>query len=112
MVYHAHFSSIGGLVSCPVTGSCHATKYVVEGLSESLWQEVEPLGIKVMVVEPSGFRTDWAGRSANETKRRIDDYAAIAGASHREIRFARTRDRRRSRAECRSIVRCHRIRGD
>lgn len=38
----------------------------MEGLSEALWQEVEPLGIRVMLVEPSGFRTDWAGRSAIE----------------------------------------------
>jgi NAD(P)-dependent dehydrogenase (short-subunit alcohol dehydrogenase family) len=81
-----NFSSIGGLVSFPVTGYYHATKYAVEGLSESLWQEVEPLGIKVMVVEPSGFRTDWAGRSANETKRRIDDYAATAGARISQLR--------------------------
>ncbi|MEO8937526.1 MAG: hypothetical protein ABI277_13705 [Burkholderiaceae bacterium] len=38
-----------------------------------------PLGIRVMVVEPSGFRTDWAGRSANESKHQIDDYMATAG---------------------------------
>jgi NAD(P)-dependent dehydrogenase (short-subunit alcohol dehydrogenase family) len=81
-----NFSSIGGLVSFPVTGYYHATKYAVEGLSESLWQEVEPLGIKVMVVEPSGFRTDWAGRSANETKGRIDDYAATARARISQLR--------------------------
>jgi short-subunit dehydrogenase len=81
-----NFSSIGGLVSFPSTGYYHATKYAVEGLSESLWQEVEPLGIKVMLVEPSGFRTDWAGRSANEAKRRIDDYAATAGTRTAQIR--------------------------
>ena len=81
-----NFSSIGGLVSFPVTGYYHATKYAVEGLSEALWQEVEPLGIKVMLVEPSGFRTDWAGRSANESKRQIDDYAATAGARRSQSR--------------------------
>jgi short-subunit dehydrogenase len=57
-----NFSSIGGFVSFPVSGDYHATTYAVEGSSESLWQVVEPLGIKVMVVEPSGFRTDWAAR--------------------------------------------------
>jgi short-subunit dehydrogenase len=43
-------------------------------LSEALWQEVEPLGIKIMLVEPSGFRTDWAGRSAGESSRDNEDY--------------------------------------
>jgi NAD(P)-dependent dehydrogenase (short-subunit alcohol dehydrogenase family) len=81
-----NFSSIGGLRSFPSVGYYNATKYAVEGLSEALWQEVEPLGIKVMLVEPSGFRTDWAGRSANESKRQIDDYAATAGAWRSQVR--------------------------
>lgn len=81
-----NFSSIGGLRSFPSVGYYNATKYAVEGLSEALWQEVEPLGIKVMLVEPSGFRTDWAGRSANESKRQIDDYAATAGEWRRQVR--------------------------
>ena len=81
-----NFSSIGGLRSFAATGYYHATKFAVEGLSEALWQEVEPLGIKVMLVEPSGFRTDWAGRSANESKRQIDDYAATAGARRSQSR--------------------------
>src|ERR1019366_6903621 len=81
-----NFSSIGGLRSFPSVGYYNATKFAVEGLSESLWQEVEPLGIKVMLVEPSGFRTDWAGRSANESKLQIDDYAATAGAWRSRVR--------------------------
>jgi NAD(P)-dependent dehydrogenase (short-subunit alcohol dehydrogenase family) len=81
-----NFSSIGGLRSFPSVGYYNATKFAVEGLSEALWQEVEPLGIKVMLVEPSGFRTDWAGRSANESKRQIDDYAATAGAWRSQVR--------------------------
>ena len=81
-----NFSSIGGLRSFPSVGYYNATKFAVEGLSEALWQEVEPLGIKVMLVEPSGFRTDWAGRSANESKRQIDDYAATAGAWRSQAR--------------------------
>jgi NAD(P)-dependent dehydrogenase (short-subunit alcohol dehydrogenase family) len=58
----------------------------VEGLSEALRKEVEPLGISVMVVEPSGFRTDWAGRSANESKIQIDAYAATAGKGRNNLR--------------------------
>ena len=70
-----NLSSIAGLRSFPALGYYNSTKFAVEGVSEALWQEVEPLGIKVMLVEPSGFRTDWAGRSANETHQPIDEYA-------------------------------------
>ena len=81
-----NISSIGGLTSFPAIGYYNASKFAVEGLSEALWQEVEPLGIKVMLVEPSGFRTDWAGRSANESRVRIADYAATAGAARSGVR--------------------------
>jgi len=81
-----NFSSIGGLRSAPAIGWYNATKFAVEGLTEALWQEVEPLGIKVMLVEPSGFRTDWAGRSAHESKVQIADYAATAGAGRAGVR--------------------------
>jgi NAD(P)-dependent dehydrogenase (short-subunit alcohol dehydrogenase family) len=81
-----NFSSIGGLRSFPAIGWYNATKFALEGLSEALWQEVEPLGIRVMLVEPSGFRTDWAGRSANESKVQIADYAATAGAGRAGVR--------------------------
>lgn len=83
-----NFSSIGGLRASMSTGYYCATKFAVEGLSESLWQEVEPLGIKMMLIEPSGFRTDWAGRSANESTRRIDDYDATAGVRRTQLREA------------------------
>lgn len=81
-----NLSSIGGLTSFPAVGFYNASKFAVEGLSEALWQEVQPLGIKVMLVEPSGFRTDWAGRSANESERHINDYAATAGVGRSHIR--------------------------
>ena len=81
-----NFSSIGGLRAFPALGYYNASKFAVEGLSEALWQEVEPLGIRVMLVEPSGFRTDWAGRSAGESAVEIDDYAGTAGVLRRQIR--------------------------
>jgi NAD(P)-dependent dehydrogenase (short-subunit alcohol dehydrogenase family) len=81
-----NFSSIGGLRSFPAVGYYNATKFAVEGLSEALWQEVEPLGIRVMVVEPSGFRTDWAGRSANEATLQLADYVATAGLWRAQVR--------------------------
>ena len=79
-------SSIGGLRSFPAIGWYNATKFAVEGLSAALWQEVEPLGIRVMVVEPSGFRTDWAGRSAHESAVQIADYAQTAGRGRQGVR--------------------------
>ena len=79
---HGHiinFSSIGGLKSFTATGFYHATKFAVEGLSESLAQEVAPLGIKVLIVEPGPFRTDWAGRSTSRTPVKISDYESTVG---------------------------------
>lgn len=81
-----NFSCIGGRVGIPALGYYCATKFAIEGLSEALWKEVEPLGIKVMIVEPSGFRTDWAGRSAKESEVVIDDYAQTAGERRRLLR--------------------------
>ena len=74
-----NFSSIGGIKAFTSTGYYHATKFAVEGLSESLSQEVAPLGIKVLLVEPGPFRTDWAGRSTSRTEVKIADYDATVG---------------------------------
>ncbi len=81
-----NISSIGGLVGFPGVGYYNATKFAVNGFSEALQKEVEPLGINVIIVEPSGFRTDWAGRSANEAENTIKDYAETAGANQAAIR--------------------------
>ena len=81
-----NISSIGGLRSFPAVGYYNATKFAVEGLSESLALEVAPLGIRVTIVEPSGFRTDWAGRSANEAENTIADYAETAGKNRGMLR--------------------------
>jgi len=80
-----NISSIGGLVGFPGTGYYCATKFAVEGLSESLSKEVAPLGIKVLVVEPGPFRTDWAGRSLKKSSRQIPEYAETAGAFRERI---------------------------
>jgi len=74
-----NISSLAGLRGFPALGYYNASKFAVEGLSSALRQEVEPLGVSVMVVEPSGFRTDWAGRSPNESANQIDDYSETAG---------------------------------
>ena len=81
-----NISSIGGLVGFPAVGFYNATKFAVDGLSESLAKETTPLGIKVTIVAPSGFRTDWAGRSANNSSIVIEDYATTAEANKNAIR--------------------------
>ncbi|OXM59932.1 oxidoreductase [Amycolatopsis vastitatis] len=73
-------SSLGGLAAFGATGYYHATKFAVEGLSESLAAEVAPLGIKVTIVEPAAFRTNWSGPSMRQSAIHIDDYAETAGA--------------------------------
>jgi NAD(P)-dependent dehydrogenase (short-subunit alcohol dehydrogenase family) len=60
-------------------GYYNATKFAVEGLSEALAAEVAPLGIRVTIVEPGPFRTDFLGRSGVVAKVRIADYDATAG---------------------------------
>jgi NAD(P)-dependent dehydrogenase (short-subunit alcohol dehydrogenase family) len=57
-------SSIGGISAFVNTGAYHASKWALEGLSQSLAQEVAGFGIKVTLIEPSGYSTDWAGPSA------------------------------------------------
>ena len=77
-------SSIGGLASFAATGYYHATKYAVEGLSESLAQEVKPLGIGVLIVEPGPFRTNWAGPSIKQSATRIAAYDTTAGERRKQ----------------------------
>jgi NAD(P)-dependent dehydrogenase (short-subunit alcohol dehydrogenase family) len=57
-------SSIGGVSAFPTIGLYHASKWGLEGFSQSLAAEVAPFGIKVTIVEPGGFATDWGGTSA------------------------------------------------
>jgi NAD(P)-dependent dehydrogenase (short-subunit alcohol dehydrogenase family) len=79
-----NITSIAGLIGFPGSGYYAASKHAVEGWSDSLAAEVNPLGIHVTCVEPGPFRTDWAGRSLRVTESRIDDYAAtVAARMHR-----------------------------
>ena len=81
-----NIASIAGLRSFPGVGFYNATKYAVDGFSEALAKEVGPLGIKVTIIAPSGFRTDWAGRSANESPANISDYTETAYKNKDNIR--------------------------
>ncbi len=80
-----NISSVGGLVGFPGIGYYNATKFAVEGLSEALAKETTSLGIRVTIVEPGPFRTDWAGRSLKTPKTAIADYASSAGARRAAI---------------------------
>ena len=74
-----NLSSIGGLVGFAGWGFYNATKFAVNGFSDALALEVEPLGIHVTVIEPGPFRTDFLGRSGAEATLRLPDYDATAG---------------------------------
>ncbi|PQP88335.1 oxidoreductase [Paenibacillus sp. AR247] len=78
---HGHivqFSSIGGRIGAPGLGPYQTAKWAVEGFSEVLSKEVGPLGVKVTLIEPGGFRTDWAGSSMKHIEP-IDDYKDTVG---------------------------------
>jgi NAD(P)-dependent dehydrogenase (short-subunit alcohol dehydrogenase family) len=79
-----NISSIGARVAAPGSGYYAATKAALEGMTSSLRKEVGPLGIAAMSVEPGGFRTDFAGRSLQQSSLAIDDYADTAGKRRKE----------------------------
>src|SRR5256885_1304324 len=81
-------SSIGGRVSPAGRAAYAAAKFGVEGFSESLSREVGPLGIKVTIVEPGGFRTDFAG-SSTQLRAGRKEYDGTVGAA---VRFQRNYD--------------------
>ncbi len=72
-------SSVAGLVGFPGSGYYAASKHAIEGWSDSLAAEGQPLGLQVTCIEPGPFRTDWAGRSLTQTSNKIADYAETAG---------------------------------
>ena len=76
--YIVNISSIGGKIWEPLGSWYHATKFAVEGLSDSLRAEVAGFGVKVIVIEPGAIRTEWAAISADNLE------AASAGTPYRE----------------------------
>ena len=78
-----NLSSVAGLVANPGMGYYNSTKFAVEGFSEALAGELAPLGIRVTIVEPGPFRTDFLGRSGVIAAQSIEDYDATAGNMRR-----------------------------
>jgi NAD(P)-dependent dehydrogenase (short-subunit alcohol dehydrogenase family) len=72
-------SSIGGISAFPMVGIYHASKWALEGLSQALAQEVADFGIKLTLIEPGGYSTDWSGSSAG----RATELPAYAGLRER-----------------------------
>ncbi len=80
-----NISSVGGFTGTPGAGAYNASKFALEGLSEALAQELAPLGIRVLIVEPGYFRTDFLNDSMRTAKTTIADYAETAGRTIRTI---------------------------
>lgn len=70
-------TSMGGLVAFPGIAFYNGSKFAVEGVLESLGEEVVEFGVRVTAVEPGAFRTDWAGRSMQRAPRAISDYDGV-----------------------------------
>ncbi|AUQ71129.1 SDR family oxidoreductase [Phaeobacter inhibens] len=79
-----NISSIGGQITFPLGALYHGTKFAVEGLSESLHYELEPLGIRVRIVQPGMIRTNFGGSSFDfAMDENLPDYAPMAEAMGR-----------------------------
>src|SRR5260370_40024867 len=78
--------SVGGFTGTPGAGAYNASKFALEGLSEALAQELAPLGLRVLIVEPGYFRTDFLNDSMRTLQTTIADYAETAGHANRTVR--------------------------
>lgn len=76
-----NLSSGAGILGTGGRGYYNATKFAVEGLSEALAQEVAPMDIRVLIVEPGPFRTEFLGRSIAVARQKLEAYAASGGAA-------------------------------
>jgi NAD(P)-dependent dehydrogenase (short-subunit alcohol dehydrogenase family) len=98
-------SSIGGITAFPNVGMYHASKWALEGLSQSLAQEVADFGIKVTLIEPAAFATDWGGASAQHaTANPAYDAYREKVAEQRKARTANSGDPAASRAAVLAVV--------
>lgn len=79
-----NMSSGAGIEGRGGGGYYHAAKFAVEGISEALAGELKPFGIRVLIVEPGPFRTDFLGRSIAIAANEIPEYAASSRRNYRE----------------------------
>ena len=71
-----NITSMGGFITMPGIAYYCGSKFVLEGISDTLSKELKPFGIAVTAVAPGSFRTDWAGRSMRRSERSIAEYDA------------------------------------
>ena len=83
-----NIASVAGLIGSAGSGYYAATKFAIVGMSESLSKELAPLGLRVMIVEPGPFRTNWAGRSLRLSQISIDDYEQTVRIRRRQLSAA------------------------
>jgi len=83
-----NISSMDGIASLPANAFYSASKFALEGLTEALWQEIEPLGLRAFLVEPGSFRTGIEQRT-HVSGTAIGDYAATSGAFIQNVRAVR-----------------------
>jgi len=84
-----NISSVGGLVAHPGSGFYAASKFAVEAVSEALSKEVAPLGIRVLLVEPGPFRTNFLDNSRGDSGVGIPDYAETVGVRRAAVNAGR-----------------------
>ncbi|MCU1495911.1 MAG: short-chain dehydrogenase/reductase [Acidimicrobiaceae bacterium] len=81
----ANVTSMDGQSSLPGNGYYSASKFALEGFTEALWREIEPLGLRAMVIEPGSFRTGIQNRT-HISGAPIDDYTGTAGGMFRSMK--------------------------
>lgn len=96
-------SSIGGITAFPGIGIYHASKWALEGLSQSLAFEVKQFGVRLTLIEPASYATDWGGSSAKRAAA-IDAYGPVREATRSRLSANRPGDPRASAAAVLKVV--------
>lgn len=80
-----NISSLAGQMGLAGAGAYCASKFALEGMSEALAEELAPFGVKVLIVEPGAFRTDFSGRSIRAAARSVDAYAGLQAGEAKHL---------------------------